>query len=167
MVQKYTISNDEANRIYKENKKLIHWVANKYKGTLFSYDELEAVAREALIRSANRYKEGAAKLVTFATRNMIRDLIAAHKVHTYHTGKNVSYVGYDNYLVNEQEINNIDIDLNKLLNKLPVRWRAIIIARRIEGKNFKDIAKDMGVSYQRVAEIEGQAMKKLQSLVKS
>lgn len=166
MVPKYKITNAEATAAYKEHEKLIHWVVKKFRGKLFSNEELDAIALEAFIRSVDRHVPATAKLTTFATKNMIYALVDAQDIHYRHTHRNVSYVGFDQYLTDEQEVNNINIDLNNLLHKLPERWRDVIIARRIEGKDLKDIAKDMGVTYQRVAEIESTAMKQLQKIVK-
>ncbi|CAB4212269.1 RpoE DNA-directed RNA polymerase specialized sigma subunit, sigma24 homolog [uncultured Caudovirales phage] len=160
------MTNEEAIKVYEDNKKLLNWTIRKFKNTLFSLDEVKAIALEALIRSADRYTDGKSKLTSFAIRNIVLDLVHAHKSHIYHTKQNVSYVGYDSYLSNEQDILNIQIDLDYLLNTLPSRWRDIVLARHIEGISLKEAAVRFGITFQRVAEIEKLAMKKLQDKVK-
>jgi RNA polymerase sigma factor (sigma-70 family) len=166
MKYKYSTTNEEANKVYIDNKKIINWAAKKFKNTLFSLDEVKAIALEALIRSADRYTEGKSKLSSFAMRNIVFDLVHAHESHLYHTKQNVSYVGYDSFLMNEQDILNIQIDLDYLLNTLPSRWRDIVIARHIDGVSLKEAAIRFGITFQRVAEIEKLAMKKLQEIVR-
>jgi len=165
MKYKYSITNEEANKVYNDNKKLLHWAVKKFKNTLFSSDEVKAIALEALIRSADRYTEGKSKLTSFAIRNIVLDLVHAHKSHMYHTNNNLSYVGYDSFIKNEQDILNIQIDLDYLLNTLPSRWRDIVVAHNIEGLSLKEVAVKFNITFQRVAEIEKLAMKKLQDKV--
>jgi RNA polymerase sigma factor (sigma-70 family) len=188
--RKYTISNEEATRAINSNRGLIQMVFNKYKkNSSFTQDEVMAVAMESFLRSYTTLDTDKGSLSTHAVINMTGALMELRRKHWRHLYKKLSFDGYgtveqihdkygnkniENWNHYTTEINSVNyekelqsgLDAKKILATLPARDAKIMHMRYIQDLDLWAIAGQLGITYQRVAQLHDSILKKLQTKYK-
>jgi RNA polymerase sigma factor (sigma-70 family) len=158
---KYTLTNQEANKIVKDHKGLLVNFVHKNRYKLYNYEEVYSIALEALLKAAEKLNTKLATMGHFSNICMGRALKDAQDVHNNYTSRKSFTKNEGTLIINSIKSDQAKLDLEIILNILPERHKNIIVLRHIYGYELKEIAKELGITYQRVQQIESFAMKQL------
>lgn len=150
------VSNEEFEKEYrkKENLNVISWYCRKF-GKNLPPDEIQACGYRGLWRALEIHNPTRGKLVTIlgaCVKNECKKTLLEHnKFSNRHISGN-----FDNERTHEQEY-----DIQSLLSSVNNQEKNIILLKYYEGKTFKEIGHQYGLTKQRIQQIMARAFDKI------
>lgn len=172
-------SMDVRNRIIRANMRLVVSIAKKYVSAMVAFDEIMSEAHFSLIQAVEKFNIGRGnKFSTYATRAILNNL--NHYVNRKRRRSQICIPTDDGMLqaapdhrwqapLMAAQVESSKKTIAALLERLDPEKRAIIQARfgfggDDKGLSLKKIGDDMGVSRERVRQIEGRALAELRHM---
>lgn len=161
--------------LIENNYKLVYFVVNKYfkKLNIETKEDLVSEGFLSLVRKAKYYNPDRGSFSTFIVRTIYLDLIRYLQTHV---NKHTSEVSLNDNIA--EDLTYMDIisdnqddlkyvDLYDSLNKLPKQKYKIITEVFLEGKSQVEVAREMGISRQRINVIVNQTLNELKENLKN
>lgn len=163
----------EAIDLIDKNIKFVYWYAKKYQH-LADREELIGAGRLGLFEAIKGFEEERNnKFITYARHYILREMHSIIKQTNRQVKESSNILKFALADNQEPEEVNMSIDVTKLINsinRLKEKYKTVIIKKfGLQGSpilTLREIAEDMGISFQRVSQIEERALAKIKQLMK-